>query len=174
MSDISYIRKYHSPLGEITLACRDEGLTGLWFDGQKHYGSTLTDIKTEADTPAMSLAVRWLDEYFSGHEPQFMPPLSLIGTPFSRLVWRKLTEIPYGTTLTYKELTLRMAARGEGGEGAVRAVAAAIGRNPVSIIVPCHRIIGSGGRLTGYAGGIERKEWLLRMELNGNGNEWRP
>lgn len=174
MSDISYIRKYHSPLGEITLACRDEGLTGLWFDGQKHYGSTLTDIKTEADTPVMSLAVRWLDEYFSGHEPQFMPPVSLIGTPFSRLVWRKLTEIPYGTTLTYKELTLRMAARGEGGEGAVRAVAAAIGRNPVSIIVPCHRIIGSGGRLTGYAGGIERKEWLLRMELNGNGNEWRP
>ncbi len=174
MSDISYIRKYHSPLGEITLACRDEGLTGLWFDGQKHYGSTLTDIKTEADTPVMSLAVRWLDEYFSGHEPQFMPPVSLLGTPFSRLVWQRLTEIPYGTTLTYKELTLRMAARGECGEGAVRAVAAAIGRNPVSIIVPCHRIIGSGGRLTGYAGGIERKEWLLRMELNGNGNEWRP
>lgn len=174
MSDISYIRKYHSPLGEITLACRDDGLTGLWFDGQKHYGSTLTDIKTEADTPVMSLAVRWLDEYFSGHEPQFMPPVSLLGTPFSRLVWQRLTEIPYGTTLTYKELTLRMAVRCECGEGAVRAVAAAIGRNPVSIIVPCHRVIGSGGRLTGYAGGIRRKEWLLRMELNGNGNEWRP
>lgn len=173
MSDISYIRKYHSPLGEITLACRDEGLTGLWFDGQKHYGSTLTDIKTEADTPVLSLAVRWLDEYFGGHEPLFMPPVSLIGTPFSRLVWRRLTEIPYGTTLTYKELTLRMAAHGECGEGAVRAVAAAIGRNPVSIIVPCHRVIGSGGRMTGYAGGIRRKEWLLRMELNGNGNEWR-
>lgn len=164
MSDISYIRKYHSPLGEITLACRGDRLTGLWFDGQKHYGSTLTDIKTEADTPAMSLAVRWLDEYFGGHEPQFMPPVSLIGTPFSRLVWQRLTEIPYGTTLTYKELTLRMAACGECGAGAVRAVAAAIGRNPVSLIVPCHRVIGSGGSLTGYAGGVWRKEWLLQAE----------
>lgn len=112
----------------------------------------------------MSLAVRWLDEYFSGHEPQFMPPLNLTGTPFSRLVWQRLTEIPYGTTLTYKELTLRMAARGECGEGTVRAVAAAIGRNPVSLIVPCHRVIGSGGSLTGYAGGVWRKEWLLQAE----------
>lgn len=164
MSDISFTCKYYSPLGEITLACRDDRLTGLWFDGQKHYGSTLTGRTEEADVPVLRLAARWLDEYFSGHEPQFVPPLSLTGTPFSRLVWRRLMDIPCGTTLTYKELTLRMAARGECGEGAVRAVAAAIGRNPVSIIVPCHRVIGSGGSLTGYAGGVWRKEWLLQAE----------
>ncbi len=164
MSDISFTCKYHSPLGEITLACRDDRLTGLWFDGQKHYGSTLTGRTEEADVPVLRLAVRWLDEYFSGHEPQFVPPLSLVGTPFSRLVWRRLMDIPCGTTLTYKELTLRMAACGECGAGAVRAVAAAIGRNPVSLIVPCHRVIGSGGSLTGYAGGVWRKEWLLQAE----------
>jgi methylated-DNA-[protein]-cysteine S-methyltransferase len=112
MSDISFTCKYHSPLGEITLACRDDRLTGLWFDGQKHYRSTLTGRTEEADVPVLRLAVRWLDEYFSGHEPQFVPPLSLMGTPFSRLVWRRLMDIPCGTTLTYKELTLRMAAAG--------------------------------------------------------------
>lgn len=164
MSDISFTCKYHSPLGEITLACRDDRLTGLWFDGQKHYGSTLTGRTEEADVPVLRLAVRWLDEYFSGHEPQFVPPLSLMGTPFSRLVWRRLMDIPCGTTLTYKELTLRMAACGECGAGAVRAVAAVIGRNPVSLIVPCHRVIGSCGSLTGYAGGVWRKEWLLQAE----------
>lgn len=167
MSDISYIRKYHSPLGTITLACREDGLTGLWFDGQKHYGSTLTGSVAEEDRPVLSLAAEWLDIYFSGREPRFTPPVSLEGTPFRHLVWQRLTAIPYGTTLTYRDLTLRMAAGGECGEGAVRAVAAAIGHNPVSLIVPCHRIVGSGGSLTGYAGGLERKEWLLRLERCG-------
>lgn len=164
MSDISYIRKYHSPLGTITLACREDRLTGLWFDGQKHYGSTLTGSVTEADRPVLRLAAEWLDIYFSGCEPRFTPPVSLAGTPFSRLVWRRLMDIDYGTTLTYKDITLRMAAAGECGEGAVRAVAAAIGRNPVSLIVPCHRVVGSGGSLTGYAGGLDRKAWLLGLE----------
>lgn len=147
---------YHSPLGEILLAADDTGLTGLWFAGQKYFAAGLADA-AEGETEAIRAARRWLDEYFSGREPGFTPPLSLAGTPFQRRVWAALLEIPYGGTVTYGELAAKLGT-------SPRAVGSAVGRNPVSVIVPCHRVLGADGSLTGYAGGVEKKLRLLRLE----------
>ena len=155
------IRHYDSPLGGITLAEEEGALAGLWFDGQRGFGAPRG--LPEADGPALREAVRWLDIYFAGGVPDFTPALAPRGTAFQRAVWALLREIPYGGTVTYGELAERLAAR-QGGRTSARAVGGAVGRNPISLIIPCHRVIGAGGALTGYAGGLERKRRLLEME----------
>lgn len=147
---------YTSPLGEILLAADERGLTGLWFEGQKYFAAGLAEA-VEGETELIKAARRWLDIYFSGREPDFTPPLHMPGTPFRERVWAALLEIPYGETATYGELAARLGS-------SPRAVGAAVGRNPVSLIVPCHRVLGADGSLTGYAGGVERKEYLLKLE----------
>lgn len=161
---------YNSPLGGITLACDEERLTGLWFDGQKYFGSGILKddpMPEKAETkkpPVLEQTVKWLDIYFSGQEPDFTPPLHLIGSEFRLSVWKMLLEIPYGQTTTYKELAGRIAEqRGIKGMSA-QAVGGAVGHNPISIIVPCHRVLGTDGSLTGYAGGIDKKISLLTLE----------
>lgn len=150
---------YDSPLGRILLAADDTGLTGLWFEEQKYYAAGLGDNEDEEEASAMRDAVRWLDLYFSGERPDFTPKLHLAGTPFRRRVWQILLSIPYGSTMTYGEIAAELS-----GSTAARAVGGAVGHNPVSIIVPCHRVLGSGGSLTGYAGGTWRKQRLLEIE----------
>ncbi len=157
---MDYTHRYVSPMGGITLASDGEALTGLWFDGQKHFGSTLTEALAEKPLPVFDRADQWLDAYFGGREPDFTPPLRLRGTSFQQAVWRRLLAVPYGRTVTYGEIASFLGLP----PGSARAVGGAVGRNPISLIVPCHRVIGADGSLTGYAGGIERKIRLLELE----------
>ena len=157
---MDYIRKYDSPLGGITMASDGEALTGLWFEGQHFYASTLGECVT-GDLPVFRETGRWLDVYFSGRDPGFTPPLSLRGTPFRQSVWAELLNIPFGQTATYGEIAARIGALSR---TSARAVGGAVGHNPVSLIVPCHRVVGSGGALTGYAGGLDLKRRLLQLE----------
>ena len=164
------VHHYESPLGCITLAGDEAGLTGLWFDGQKHFASTLSADHEEKMLPVFTEAERWLDRYFSGGIPDFTPALNLRGTPFRRLVWEFLLTIPYGRTVTYGEIAETLASR-TGRPVSPRAVGSAVGHNPVSLIVPCHRVIGMDGSLTGYAGGLDRKIKLLRLEQQNSRNK---
>ena len=157
------IRYYDSPLGQLALAAEDDALVGVWFEGQAHYGSTLAPDAAPGDCAALRQTVRWLDTYFAGEIPGGEPPLHLTGTPFQRTVWQTLRAIPYGQTISYGALAREVAAL-TGKRPCARAVGAAVGRNPVSLIVPCHRVVGADGRLTGYAGGLRRKEYLLELE----------
>ena len=154
------IQYYDSPLGRIMMAGSGEALTGLWFAGQEHYAETLAAGYTEKEIPVLSGTKRWLDLYFGGMIPDFTPPLEMRGSAFRRAVWEILLSISYGRTVTYGEIAGRIAGR----NGAARAVGGAVSHNPVSLIVPCHRVIGADGSLTGYAGGTDRKSCLLRME----------
>lgn len=150
---------YDSPLGRMLLAATDRGLCGLWFDGQRH-GPDSTGWHEDADHPVLREAVAQLRAYFAGARTRFDLPLDLQGgTGFQQSVWNALLAIPAGGTTSYAELGRRL-----GRPQAARAVGAAVGRNPVSIVVPCHRVLGTGGSLTGYAGGLERKTALLRLE----------
>ena len=164
------VHHYESPLGCITLAGHEAGLTGLWFDGQKHFASTLSADHEEKMLPVFTEAERWLDRYFSGGIPDFTPALNLRGTPFRRLVWEFLLTIPYGRTVTYGEIAEILASR-TGRPVSPRAVGSAVGHNPVSLIIPCHRVIGTDGSLTGYAGGLDRKIKLLRLEQQNSRNK---
>lgn len=161
---MDYIYRYDSPLGGITMAGCGAALSGLWFDGQQHFAATLSPGFVERDLPVFQETKRWLDLYFSGTDPGFTPLLMPRGTVFRRQVWNTLLTIPYGRTVTYGELADRIARQAVLSRISARAVGNAVGHNPVSLIIPCHRVIGAGGCLTGYAGGIEKKEWLLRME----------
>ena len=154
------IQYYDSPLGRILMAGNGGTLTGLWFVGQKHFAETLAAGYTEKEIPVLSGTKRWLDLYFGGMIPDFTPPLEMRGSAFRRAVWEILLSIPYGRTVTYGEIAGRMAGR----NGAAQAVGGAVSHNPVSLIIPCHRVIGADGSLTGYAGGTDRKACLLRME----------
>ena len=155
-----------SPLGQMTMASDGECLIGLWFDGQLRFASTINAGEAEEnDTlPVFSQTKQWLDEYFSGKAPAFMPPIRPQGTDFQQTVWQLLLKIPYGTTSTYRDIARKVAKERGIATMSAQAVGGAVGRNPISIIVPCHRIIGTDGTLTGYAGGIERKEKLLSLE----------
>ena len=153
---MTYTKRYMSPVGEILLAADDAGLTGLWFEGSKYFAAELPKAHIEQDTPVLLETIQWLDVYFAGKEPDFTPPLHLIGSDFRRRVWKRLLEIPYGQTTTYGALL--------GGGMSAQAVGGAVGHNPISIIVPCHRVIGANGSLTGYAGGIDKKIGLLTLE----------
>ena len=155
---------YQSPLGEILLAADEVGLTGLWFDRAKYYAAGLAPQSTERETPPLTEAKRWLDVYFSGKMPDFMPPLHLIGTPFQQEVWALLRQIPYGKTTTYGALAKTLAAQRGLERMSAQAVGGAVGHNEISILVPCHRVVGTGGSLTGYAGGVDKKKALLELE----------
>ena len=146
-----------TPLGAVTLVSDGTALTGLYLEGQKH----MPAVEGEpGDLPVFTLARRWLAVYFSGKEPDFTPPLALCGTPFQTAVWDALRSVPYGETVSYGELAKRLSS-------SARAVGTAVGRNPVLLIVPCHRAVGKNGALTGYAGGLERKAALLELERTG-------
>ena len=161
---MQYITHYQSPLGGITISSDGSALTGLWFDGQKYFASTLGADYKEKNLPVFTEAKRWLDIYFSGKEPDFTPPLSLNGSAFRMAVWQILQSIPYGQTITYGDIAKQLAAQTGKAKMSAQAVGGAVGRNPISIIVPCHRVIGAGGSLTGYAGGIDKKVQLLELE----------
>lgn len=161
---MQYITTYQSPLGEILLAADEAGLTGLWFDGEKFYADSLDPEHKERNVPVFDVVKKWLDIYFSGHEPDFMPPVHMIGSEFRQQVWKLLREIPYGETITYGALAKRVARERGLERMSAQAVGGAVGHNEISIIVPCHRVVGSDGSLTGYAGGIDKKERLLILE----------
>ena len=159
-----FIQHYDSPLGGILLAADETGLTGLWFDGQKFFARDLPAERVEQNTPTLSEVKRWLDIYFTGKEPDFMPPLHPIGSAFRRSVWDILLRIPYGQTSTYGEIARQLAEKQGHPRIAAQAVGGAVGHNKISIIIPCHRVVGTNGSLTGYAGGIDKKVKLLEWE----------
>ena len=161
---MEYIHHFESPLGGITAASDGEALTGLWFDGQKYFGNGLDPDHEEKMLPVFEQTGRWLDIYFSGEEPDFIPPLSMKTTPFRRTVWEILLSIPYGHTMTYGEIAAKIAEqKGLPGMSA-QAVGGAVGHNAISLIIPCHRVVGADGSLTGYAGGLDKKQKLLALE----------
>lgn len=159
-----YTAKYDSPLGGITLACDDSALIGLWFDGQKHFGNILPKQVEAAEHPLFAEARRWLDVYFSGREPDFLPPLRYDSTPFRKMVCDIMLTIPYGKTMTYGEIAAEIARRRNLPKMSAQAVGGAVGHNPISLMIPCHRVVGTSGSLTGYGGGIARKVRLLELE----------
>ena len=161
---MGYTCTYKSELGEILLAADEIGLTGLWFTGQKYFASTLPDEHISRETPVLSEAKEWLNVYFSGKEPAFTPPLHPAGSEFRQAVWQILLQIPYGQTITYGEIARKMAELKNVSRMSAQAVGGAVGHNEISIIIPCHRVIGTNGSLTGYAGGIDKKLSLLEME----------
>lgn len=164
-----YIHYYDSPLGRILLASDGEAVSGLWFEDQKYYGTGLDRECREEELEIFVSAGKWLDLYFSGKKPDFTPPLVMKTTEFRKLVWEILLTIPYGQTVTYGEIARKVAEK-KGLSGTwSRAVGNAVGHNPISLMIPCHRVVGAGGKLTGYAGGIARKARLL--ELEGSLNE---
>lgn len=160
-----YADSYASPLGTITLAGDGSALTGLWFDGQKYFGSTLPRETARCeDIPVFAETKRWLDIYFSGREPDFTPELRYDLTPFRKAVCDIMLTIPYGHTMTYGEIAERLAVQLGKVHMSAQAVGGAVGHNPISLIIPCHRVVGTNGSLTGYAGGINRKVRLLELE----------
>ena len=149
---------YDSPLGRITLCSDGTVLTAVVFEGQKHAEKHISKDAIPGSCPVLEQTKVWLAQYFTGHVPDFLPPMKSIGTPFQQRVWNQLLEIPYGETVTYGELAKKMGCK------SAQAVGGAVGRNPISILVPCHRVVGADGSLTGYAGGVERKDALLKLE----------
>ena len=163
---MDYTWHYDSPLGGITLASDGEALTGIWFDGQKYFGDTLDSGHKEKMLPVFADTCRWLDIYFSGKDPGFTPKLNLRTTAFRNKVWEIMLTIPYGKTMTYGEIASIIARDNEVKKVSAQAVGGAVGRNSISIIIPCHRVVGKDGSLTGYAGGLDRKLKLLQLERN--------
>ena len=179
---MNYTAHYDSPLGGITLASDGRALTGLWFltssvfdnkvfgspsgcDGQKHFGSTLGSLASlPAQLPVFDDTRRWLDIYFTGRAPGFTPPLLMRTSDFRRRVWELMLTIPFGQTMTYGELARRIAAERGMRNMSAQAVGGAVGHNSISLIIPCHRVVGADGSLTGYAGGIDKKMRLLQLE----------
>ena len=151
-----------SPVGLLTLASDGEAITGLWLEGQKYFGAGLSDTVQEKTLPVFAAANAWLKAYFSRAPLPPLPPLSPQGSPFRQTVWQLLREIPCGAVTTYGALTRAM--REQGVPASPQAVGGAVGHNPISILIPCHRCVGSDGSLTGYAGGVEKKKFLLELE----------
>ena len=163
---MQYINYYQSPLGKILLAADEIGLIGLWFLGQKYYAYNLSEKCEEILLPVFTQTKDWLDLYFSGQIPEYMPAIHMIGSTFRIEVWKLLLQIPYGETVTYSELAKMVAKNRNSDHMSARAVGGAVAHNNISVIIPCHRVIGANGSLTGYAGGIERKIKLLELEKN--------
>ncbi len=166
---MTYLTTISSPVGPLHLASDGSSITGLWMEGQKYFAATLTGETQKApELPVFRQAAAWLDAYFSGEVPPALPPLAPQGSPFRQAVWKLLLEIPRGQTTTYGALAQKL--RNQGISAAPQAVGGAVGHNPISILIPCHRVVGAGGSLTGYAGGIAAKQQLLELEgvdLNG-------
>lgn len=161
---MDYIYHYNSPIGGITLACDGKNLIGLWFDEQKHFAAPLGKDLSERELPIFDETIRWLETYFGGKAPDFTPSLSLRTTAFRKEVWEILLTIPFGHTMTYGEIAEMLAKRRGLDRMSAQAVGGAVAHNPISLIIPCHRVIGANGNLTGYAGGIDKKAYLLTME----------
>ena len=161
---MDYTYHYSSPIGGITMASNGESLTGLWFDGQKYFASTLSQRHMEKQLPIFDRTCEWLDLYFSGKSPDFIPPVFMYVSNFRRDVYEILMTIPFGETMTYKEVADLIAKKHRIISMSAQAVGGAIAHNPISLVIPCHRVIGTNGKLTGYAGGLDKKEWLLDME----------
>ncbi|WP_367569460.1 methylated-DNA--[protein]-cysteine S-methyltransferase [Lacrimispora sp.] len=163
-----YSTTYSSPMGTITLACDDGGnnIVGLWTEGQKYHGDTIPDAMTENNhMPVFHTAKKWLDRYFAGEKPDISElPLAPIGGEFRQGVWSILREIPYGEVMTYGSIAKKMAEKMGKESMSSQAVGGAVGHNPISIIIPCHRVVGSNGSLTGFAGGVQIKIRLLELE----------
>ena len=154
-----------SPLGELTLASDGVALTGLWLPGQMYFAAGLSrDAQNEPDLPVFGATKVWLSSYFANEPLPPMPTLDPAGTPFRKAVWQKLREIPAGKVITYGTLAAQL--RQDGIAASPRAVGGAVGHNPISILIPCHRVIGSDGKLTGYAGGLQAKTYLLKLECS--------
>lgn len=149
---------YHSPIGEMRLCCDGTHLTAVTFAGQKYEQLHIPADATAGTHPVLAQAKVWLSSYFDGKIPDFLPPLNPKGTEFQKQVWEALLQIPYGETITYGQLAKKLDCK------SAQAVGGAVGRNPISILVPCHRVVGANGSLTGYAGGIPKKEALLKLE----------
>lgn len=160
-----YTYRYKLPLGDLLLASEGDRLVGLWFEGQKYFADTIKGLETlEEFRPIFGRTVEWLDIYFSGRDPGFTPNLLIKTTEFRKAVWEILLTIPYGETMTYGEIAGRLAKEQGMTRMSPQAVGGAVGHNPISLIIPCHRVIGTDGSLTGYAGGLEKKLWLLEHE----------
>lgn len=165
---MQYTSKYTSPLGTVILAADEKGLSGLWFEGQKYSALYLDKENEEREVPVFLQAKKWLDIYFSGKNPDFKVPLHFMGSEFQNEVWNILYEIPYGQTTTYGDIAKRIAKKRGLKRMSAQAVGGAVAHNKISIIVPCHRVVGRNGSLTGYAGGIEKKAALLKLEKRKN------
>ncbi len=161
-----YTTTYSSPVGTLTLACDGENIVGLWIHGQKYYGGNISEFMTPGhDIPVFDATKKWLDKYFAGEKPPVSKlKLSPIGSPFRQNVWQILCDIPYGEVITYGEIAKRMAAKTGRKSMSSQAVGSAVGHNPISIIIPCHRVVGSNGSLTGFSAGIKTKIKLLKSE----------
>lgn len=159
-----WVYHYYSPLGRMTLSSNGTEITGIWFDGQKYFGDILPEEYEEKFLPVFGQAVRWLDIYFSGRAPEFTPPLCMEVSPFRRAVWEIMLTIPFGKTMTYGEIADRIARQRGLHKMSAQAVGGAVGHNSISLMIPCHRVVGTNGSLTGYAGGIDRKVQLLKLE----------
>lgn len=164
---MDYTAHYDSPIGGLTMASDGVALTGLWFDGQKYFAQSLDENhEFRPCLPVFELTCRWLDIYFSGKDPAFTPPLVMRASEFRRSVWKQLLTIPYGRMVTYGDIALHVAAERGLNSISAQAVGNAIGHNSISLIIPCHRVIGANGSLTGYAAGIDKKRQLLQLEGN--------
>lgn len=161
---MTYTYHYQSPLGDITLSSNGIELTGLWFDGQKYFGNTLPKEYEEKTLPVFEKSVCWLDIYFSGKAPDFTPPLCMQATPFRKAIREIMMAIPFGKTMTYGEIADKIAKQKGISKMSAQAVGSAVGHNSISLIIPCHRVVGTNGNLTGYAGGIDKKILLLNLE----------
>lgn len=162
------IKTIHSPIGQLLLADRDGQLVGLWMVGQKYFPTVFPEDPVHGDSPLLRQTEQWLQQYFAGEQPEISElPLAPSGSEFRQEVWRILCRIPYGKTITYGNIAQEMAQHRGLASMSAQAVGGAVGHNPISIIIPCHRVVGSSGSLTGYAGGLERKKWLLEWEQKG-------
>lgn len=161
---MDYTHHYQSLFGGITVASNGEALTGLWFDNQRYFADTLSENHIEKMLPIFEQTDDWLDIYFTGKEPGFIPPIIMKTTAFRKAVWEILLSIPYGETMTYGEIASRIALQKGIEKMSAQAVGGAVGHNSISIIIPCHRVVGTNGSLTGYAGGIDKKIKLLTLE----------
>ena len=159
-----YMTSYNSPLGSLFLAERDETILGLWITGQKYFLSSIKEpFERNTETPLLRQTKAWLNAYFAGKNPSVQDlPLRPEGSPFQHAVWRMLLQIPYGRVTTYGAIA--KAIFSQSGKMSAQAVGGAVGHNPISILIPCHRVVGANGKPTGYAGGLDKKEWLLRHE----------
>ena len=160
-----YTASYSSPFGDMFLAQKDGALVGLWFEGQKYYSAAISEAVPKDDDKTLVKVKRWLDRYFAGQKPDAAElALAPAGSDFRQEVWAVLRKIPYGKTISYGDIARTLAKRKGFGQVSARAVGGAVAHNPVSVIIPCHRVVGSDGKLTGYAGGIDKKIKLLELE----------
>lgn len=165
-----YACRFETPLGQMLAAAKDEKLEGVWFTSQKHFPKGCENWIEKEDLPIFLALKEWIKAYFEGKDPGLTLPLNPQGTAFQKLVWKCLLEIPYGRTTTYGEIAKQVAIEMKKPSMSAQAVGGAIGRNPISIMIPCHRVIGANHTLTGYDGGLDKKEALLALEAKGNLN----